>query len=186
MKHLLSLFIGFVVLWSSTVYAGGKHYWLADAGMLLNQGKNDNPAIEGLVGLTYGYGFNSQYALEVDYLQSIFGGKYSKTLNPPVSAVSLEDGQYSHWMSSVNGVYRHLFGKMFYLKAKLGFMFGQEHRSTNVPNKSNNSSIQAIDGGLGGGVLLGPVLGTSSTLELNYTQHNQKLMSFTLGLNVTF
>ena len=185
MKRLLVLFFVLTSAASTAHAENGDQYWFAHAGLLFDD-KSEKPDALTMLGLTYGYGITEKIAMEIDYNHSLTGGGYSKTLPAPVNGNSTEDGKYSLWMLSANAVYRHLLLESLYFKGKLGFTYGKEERTSNIPQNADKQTLTSVDGGLGIGYLAGAVIGSSLTIELEYTIHKQDLMSLMLGANITF
>jgi len=154
----------------------GDHYYLVKGGVLWLDA-DDNPDSLLNLGLTYGYGITQRISLELDYDRSISGGGYSTTANG--------EGEYKLWLASANLAYRHLFFSGIYLKAKAGYMYGNESR-TNDTSGDEDDTVHGLNGSIGLGYLAGPVMGTSTTIELSYTWHKQDITSAMLGVNLTF
>jgi len=177
---LCFLFLGFVGQASAE---RGDHFWLLKGGMLWVD-KAENPDSLTSLGLTYGYGITERIALEIDYDQTLSGGAYD--VKPPAVNIA-EKGEYSMWLASANVAYRHLLFAGLYLKARLGYTYGDESRTTdNATVGDKSDTLHGIGGALGLGYLAGPLIGSSTTFELAYTLHNQDISSAMLGVNLTF
>jgi len=184
MKRLIILLSILFSMSTLTIAKAGEHYWLIDAGMLWND-KSEKPDGSVLAGLSYGYGFNANWAVEFDYKQTVSGGEYSHTITP-VNAVDKESGEFSVWILSSNIAYRHLLMDSLYMKGKLGFNFGEEERTSNISSREKKTDISSFNAALGAGFLAGDVIGSSLTVELEFAIHQEDLMSFMLGANATF
>ena len=157
----------------------GNHFWLLKGGMMWID-KSDSPDSLKALGLTYGYGLSERFSLELDYDRSVSGGGYSQAV-----INETESGEYKLWLASANASYRHLIFSGAYLKAKIGYVYGDESRSSSLAS-DESASLQGVTGNLGLGYMAGAVLGSSTTFELSYTWHKQDISSAMLGLNVTF
>jgi hypothetical protein len=155
----------------------GDHFWLLKGGLGWRDAPEKPDALT-LLGLTYGYGLTQRFALEFDYDHSIVGGAYN-TAEP-------EKGEYDLWLASANVAYRHLFVAGVYLKAKAGYSYGNEARSSDKAGNDDDGSVNGISGNIGLGYLAGPLLGSSTTFELSYTWYKQDITSAMLGINLTF
>ena len=154
----------------------GDHFYLLKGGLMWVDASDDPDSLTTL-GLTYGYGLTERFSLEIDYDRSISGGAYT--------TVSNGKGEYKIWLASADFTYRHLLFSGVYLKAKAGYMYGNQER-TNDFSENQDDDIQGLNGSLSLGYLAGAVLGSSTTVELSYTWHKQDITSAMLGVNVTF
>ena len=184
MRRVLPLVsILFCIIFTPQLKAG-EHYWLVDTGIAsINKSESPGPAF--LVGLSYGYGFNKNWAMEFNYNQTVAGGSYSNDLQFPVNTKNTEKGKYQLQLFSSNAVYHHLITDNLYLKGKLGFTFGEEKRTSDIGN-GKTSSVNAINGAIGGGYLAGPVIGSSLTVEMELAMLKQDTFALMLGANATF
>lgn len=179
--------IGFIVLMIVSMFSraeAGEQYWMADLGVQWNLDSSFDADMLQVASLTYGYGLSSDWAVELEYLQSIGGGAYSRdvTIN---SAPATEKGEFSLWMTSLGMNYRHLFGDTVYLKAKLAYNYTELDRTSST-NSGDLEPLHNLEMGLGAGFLFGDVIGSSLTAELEYTIYNADLMGLMLGVNATF
>jgi len=176
-----SIFILFLLLSGVVGQAqaeNGDQYWMAKAGLSFFD-KSDSPDSMQAINVSYGYGITKSIAAELDYQQSIGGGGYSK------DAIS-EKGEYSYKLASVGAAYRYVFYESLYFRGKLALGFGNEERTSDLPDASETSDLTNLSGSLALGALAGDIVGSSLTLELEYTQHSTDLSSVMLGANVTF
>ena len=153
----------------------GDQYWMAKAGMTFFD-HEDSPDYLQAVNFTYGYGLTAAIAAEVDYQQSIGGGKYSLTG---------ESGEFKYKLASIGAAYRHVFYERLYFRGKLAFAIGDEERTSSLVATSVGD-VANVAGGLALGVLAGNVIGSSLTLELEYIKQSSSLSSVMLGVNLTF
>ena len=153
----------------------GDHFYLLKGGLMWADSA-DKPDSLTTLGLTYGYGLTERFSLEIDYDRTISGGAYTRTGG--------SKGEYKYWLASADFAYRHLVYKGIYLKAKAGYMYGNEAVTNDAGDQDD--TIQGLNGSLGLGYLAGDVLGSSTTIELSYTWHKQDITSAMLGINLTF
>jgi len=156
----------------------GDHYYLVKGGMLWLDA-DDNPDSMINLGLTYGYGITHRISFELDYDRSISGGAYKRT--DPIT----EEGEYKLWLASANAAYRHILFSSAYLKAKAGLTYGNESRSSDAQSDEDDA-LKGVSASLGLGYAAGPVMGSSTTIELSYIWHKQDITSAMLGVNLTF
>jgi len=156
----------------------GDHFYLVKGGMLWRDAADEPDAMTTL-GLTYGYGITQRISLEIDYDRSLTGGAYKRT--DPIA----EEGEYKIWLASANAAYRHLLFSGVYLKAKAGYTYGNESRSSDT-GSDQDDTLKGVSANLGLGYLAGSLMGSSTTIELSYTWHKQDITSAMLGVNLTF
>ncbi|MDX1811199.1 MAG: hypothetical protein R3240_04580 [Gammaproteobacteria bacterium] len=166
----------------------GEQYWMADVGLLWNLDNTYEPDMMQLFSITYGYGFNASWAAEIDYKQTFGGGKFSRSVstNNTGFTSSPETGKFSLWMSSASLVYRHMLNEQFYARGDLAFNYREEKRTSSQAGKGDFSVVNDFTIGGGVGMLLGNVIGSSLTVEADFTYYNSDLMGLMIGANATF
>ena len=175
----IALIIGLVFLGVGQVHAEkGEHYYLGNVGYMFKE-ISESPDPLMVLAFTYGYGINSNWALEMDYMQSISGGGY-KTSGTPEA-----EGEYSLWAFTGNVAYRHLFKEVFYFKGKLGFTYGEDKLTSSLVG-DDKKELTALSAAGGVGYLAGDILGSSLTLELMITKPSGDLTGIMVGANATF
>lgn len=183
LRVLMLLALGF----SSSAQAG-EPYWLVDLGLLFKSDSTYEPDMLTAASVRYGYGFNANLAFEVDYTHTLSGGAFERDVSTLTGfgTDTTETGEFSVWMTSLGFVYRHLLGQSFYIKGKLAYNYSEEERTSSAAGQGDYSVNDSIALGLGGGFLLGEVVGSSLTIELDYRFFGNDYSGFMLGANATF
>ena len=153
----------------------GDQYWMAKAGVTFFD-HEDSPEYLQAVNFTYGYGVMKDIAAEIDYQQSVGGGKYT---------LASESGEFKYKLMSLGAAYRKVFSERLYFRGKVAFAIGDEERTSSLV-KSSVSDVANVSGGVALGMLAGNVVGSSLTLELEYIMQSSSLSSVMLGANLTF
>lgn len=170
---------------NQAVAENGDHFWLLKGGMMWLD-KPESPDSMNMAGLTYGYGLSQRFSIEIDYDRTFSGGKYSSTTVPETGDSVTETGEYKLWLASLNIAYRHLVYNSIYVKAKVGYVYGDEARSSDVADADKSNSLHSIVGQIGLGYLAGSLIGSSTTIELSYARFKQDMNSVIVGINLTF
>lgn len=184
MRQFKINFLTLLVISTFSQAEAGEPYWMLGLGALWKSDSTYDPDMLQAASITYGYGFNEHWAVELDYLQSFGGGEFSRRDSTLTSGK--ETGEYSTWMSSLGINYRHLINDTFYLKGQAAYNYVEEERTSSEAGMGDYSVEHSGLIGLGGGVLLGDVVGSSLTLELDYTYYFNDLMGLMIGVNATF
>lgn len=179
---LCVLVFGWCGLISQAVAEKGDHFWLLKGGMMW-LGKSESPDTLNMAGLSYGYGLTQRLSIEIDYDRTYSGGKYSSTDD---ASTTTEKGEYKLWLTSINLAYRHLFYKGIYAKVKAGYAYGNEARSSDLVDPDKDGNLHLFAGQIGLGYLAGPLIGSSTTIELSYARFRDDINLAILGINLTF
>ena len=177
-RSIVILFLILLGMTSQAYAERGDQYWMAKAGVSFFDEK-ESPDYMQALNLTYGYGLTKAIAAELDYQQSVGGGKYT------VSSTG-ETGKFSYKLVTIGAAYRHVFYERLYFRGKAAFGFGDEERNSSDPANDDTSDVKNLTAGLALGVLAGDIIGSSLTLELEYIQQADTLSSVMLGANLTF
>ncbi len=165
----------------------GQSYWMVDAGIQFKDDNTYDPDFLQALGLTYGYGLDAHWSVEIDYNRSFGGGSYSRDVSGVSGFTEMtETGEYTLWIAALGVSYRQLFTERFYLKAKLASSYSEEKRSSSTAGQADFNAEGGVAFGLGGGLLLGEMVGSSFTLEVDYTLYSNDYSGFSVGVNVTF
>lgn len=187
MKPFISRFLFIFSLILPTAQAG-EHFWFADLGV---QWKNDNtydPDLIQSLGLTYGYGLNTNWAIEIDYLQSIGGGSYERDVSNLIGfeGNETESGELTLWSSAISINFRQIMAESLYFKGRLGYNYSEEERTSSVAGKGSFNDEHSYVISIGGGFLAGELVGSSTTFELEYSFFGNKYSGLMFGANLTF
>lgn len=172
-KILLGLMMS--MLWIQNSHAEwGDNYAMGKIGIMDVDLNSADPLLS--FGVLAGIGLTQQFSLEAEYNLSLTGGDYTIASNP-----TPEEGDYRIWTAAIYGAFRFPFNNTAYAKLKLGTLYENIERTSDI-NAAKTSAGFGAAGGLGLGILAGKVL----TLELELTSIDQDILFLTVGAHYRF
>ena len=131
------------------------------------------------VGAVYGYGITPDITAEAEVNLGLLGGAYKRKDG---SGTVLESGDYRVSTLAGYGAYRLPVSDSVYLKAKLGLLYENVKRSSDL----SQGGKTARDFGVAGGVGAGARIGNAFTLELEITGIDADILFYSAGLHYVF
>gem|GEM_PF-1059738 len=131
------------------------------------------------VGALYGYGVTPDITVEAEVNLGLLGGAYERKDG---SGTVLESGNYRVSTLAGYGVYRLPVTDSVYLKAKLGLLYENVKRSSDL----SQGGKTARDFGVAGGIGAGARVSDAFTLELEITGIDADILFYSAGLHYAF
>lgn len=127
------------------------------------------------LGFQYGYGLTRNVSFEADLNYGFIGGEYKKLQ---------EEGDFRVFSLGAYGAYRLPLTKALYLKGKLGGIYEDVERSSNL--NAGSDEIVSIAGGLGAGYYYGELGPVRLTVELEWTKLDKDINFYSMGAHLAF
>ena len=131
------------------------------------------------VGALYGYGITPDITAEAEVNLGLLGGAYKRKDS---AGTVLESGDYRVSTLAGYGVYRLPVTESVYLKGKLGLLYENVARSSDL----SQGAKTARDFGVAGGVGAGARIANAFTLELEITGIDADILFYSAGLHYVF
>ena len=152
----------------------GEHYLLAKIGFMSI--KRNNADVLASLGTVYGIALSPWWSMETEANLGIFGGEYTQKQDAAV----VQTGDYRVATLAGYGAFRYRIATPVYAKVKAGLLYEHVKRSGTDTDETSNGF--GISGGLG----LGWQPGRTTTIEVEITGIDRKLVFFSIGLNSAF
>lgn len=172
MKKILCFLLLALLCTAGNAWAdAGDQYLLPKLGIMSIDLKDADPLYS--AGVLYGYGITSDVTVEGELNLGLTGGEYSETP---------DSGKYKIWTLAGYAVYRYRTTAETYLKGKLGVLYENVERASDLPDQSDTATGFGLAGGLGAGFIIGEAL----TLEAEMTVIDKDIIFYSLGIHYPF
>jgi hypothetical protein len=150
-------------------------YVLPKLGFMSINANNAKPLLSG--GLLYGYGITPEITIEGEVNVGFTGGGYERkdTLGNPY-----ETGNYKIWTIAGYGVYRLPITDYAYLKGKVGLLYEDIKRTSDILEQDTTGY------GLAGGLGVGLIAVKKLTFEFEATGIDKNIIFYSFGFHYSF
>lgn len=170
-KYWLFVLTIWFMAYDKTAFAEwGEQYVMGKAGIMAVNINNANPLVS--LGVLYGFGLTANVSTELELNASLTGGEY---------AGENDKGKFNIWTVAAYGVHRLALSQEFYLKTKVGVLYGSFDRDSQLIRQNSADGFGAA-GGFGIGMIAGSVL----TIELEATFIDRDVYFYSLGAHYRF
>lgn len=173
--------IGLIILLSAS--AGncwaekGDQFLLGKLGFMSVDLHNADPLYS--MGVLYGYGITSPITVEAELNLGLIGGAYAREDS---AGVQIENGKFRVTTLAGYGVYRLPVTDLVYAKGKIGLLYENVKRTSNLADGGKTARGFGIAGGIG----VGAKLAEAFTVELEITGIDADIIFYSAGLHYAF